>query len=121
MNVLLAVLLVTVGLINAVPGLAALVPGAVGRVYGVDASDRNVEVLLRHRAILLFLVGAGLIVSAFVTPVRDAALVAGAVSMSSYAVLALGNQSNAHLRRVAYIDIGALLLLAAAVVIRFLV
>ncbi|NMO01356.1 phosphopantetheine adenylyltransferase [Gordonia sp. TBRC 11910] len=114
----LTVLLVIVGLINAVPGLAAVVPGAIGRAYGVDAGDRDVATLLRHRAVLLFLVGAALTAGAFIEPLRDAAMIGGAVSMISYAALVFGGAANRRLRVVAVVDVGALGLLAVAVCLR---
>ena len=118
MNITLTVLLVIVGLINAVPGLAAVVPGAVRRAYDVDTGDRNVETLLRHRAVMLFLVGAALIAGAFIESVRDAAMIGGAVSMVAYAAFVFSGDANARLRKVAYIDLVALVLLGVAVVLR---
>ncbi|MFW0791913.1 hypothetical protein [Gordonia sp. CPCC 205333] len=118
MDVTMAVLLVIVGLINAVPGLVAVVPGAVSRAYGVDVADHNVEMLLRHRAVLLLIVGVALIVGAFVESLRVPAMVGGAVSMLSYLLVLVGG-ANQQLRRVAYIDVVAIVLLGVAAGIHF--
>ncbi|GAB18378.1 hypothetical protein GOEFS_053_00080 [Gordonia effusa NBRC 100432] len=113
MNVTVVVLLVLVGLINAVPGLVAVVPGAVGRAYDVEITDRNVEMLLRHRAVLLLIVGVALIAGAFVDSLRVPAMIGGAASMLSYLLVLVGG-ANQQLRRVAYIDIVAIVLLGVA-------
>lgn len=117
MDVVVSVLLVIVGLINAAPGFAAVLPGALGRAYGVDIADPNVAMLLRHRAVLLFIVGMALIVAGFVDQLRVAATIGGAVSMVSYVVVVLAGGANQQLRRVAYVDVVAMILLASAAVI----
>lgn len=117
MDVVVSVLLVIVGLINAAPGVAAVVPGALGRAYCVDIADPNLTMLLRHRAVLLFIVGAALIVAGFIDPLRVAAMIGGAVSMVSYVVVVLAGGANQRLRRVAYVDVVALILLVAAAMI----
>ncbi|MFD4429282.1 hypothetical protein [Nocardia sp. NPDC058497] len=114
------VLLVGVGLVHVVPGVVALAPGRAAAVYGTAITNRDLELLLRHRAVLLALVGIGLIVGAFVPPVRAVTVAAGIISTSSFLVLAavvgLGDLG-APTKRVARIDVGALAALVAAAVV----
>jgi hypothetical protein len=115
-----AALLVLVGLINLAPGLVAVAPGRVAAVYGTGAAstDRDLELLLRHRAVLLATVGTGLIVAAFAPTVRGHVISVAVVSMTTFVmlVLALGPAAlNDRTKRVAMVDVLALLLLVPAI------
>ncbi|WP_156758343.1 phosphopantetheine adenylyltransferase [Actinokineospora pegani] len=82
--------------------------------YGVEIGSADLEVLLRHRAVLLALTGAFVIVSAFRPALRRAAITGSAVSMGAFLLLALTTTPvNAQVLRVAQVDAVALLLLAA--------
>ncbi|MFH5228999.1 hypothetical protein [Antrihabitans spumae] len=107
--------LVVVGVVNAAPGVVAFSVARTRVAYGVDVDDPVLTVLLRHRAVLLAIVGIGLIVSAFVTSMRVPAIVAAAVSMASYVAIAGSTKGvNQQLRRVLRADIVALVGLGAA-------
>lgn len=109
-------LLVLIGLIHLAPGIVAISIARTRSAYGVDVDDRDLEVLLRHRAVLLSLVGAALIAGALAPALRVPAIVAGAVSMVTFVVIALTTGGlNPQTRRVVRIDILALLMLAAVV------
>lgn len=112
-----AALLIVAGLINIAPGVVALAPSRAEALYGTVVVDRDLTLLLRHRAILLATVGAGLVVAAFVPSTRPVTIAAGLVSMGSFLVLAaaagprgLGPKT----RRIAYVDVGAILLTVIA-------
>lgn len=108
-------LLLAVGLVNLLPGLAGLLPSATGVLYGVDSADSSIQLMLRHRAILLALVGAGLLIAVPVRWLRPAAIGAAAVSMGSFVVLQLAApDTTAQLARVAVVDVVALAALALA-------
>jgi hypothetical protein len=110
-----SVLLLAVGLVNLLPGLAGLLPSATGPLYGVTPADPSVELMLRHRAILLALVGAGLLTAVLIRRLRPAAMTAAAISMSSFVVLQLAtSDTTPQLARVATVDIFALAALALA-------
>ncbi|WP_433661023.1 hypothetical protein ACQPW1_01750 [Nocardia sp. CA-128927] len=109
--------LVLIGVIHVVPGIVACTPRRAVAVYGTDLGNRDQELLLRHRALLLALVGAGVIVGAFVAPIRVAAIIAAAISMSSFVALALTvgfRELNEKAKRVAWVDVFALVGLAIA-------
>ncbi|MBW0275225.1 hypothetical protein ATM97_08740 [Nocardia sp. MH4] len=113
-----AVLLVVVGLVHVLPGVVAIAPGRAATAYGTDVPNRDLELLLRHRAVLLALVGIGLIVGAFVPSARPVTIAAGILSTGSFLVLtmAIGPRAlDARTLRVARIDVGALAALVLAV------
>lgn len=106
--------LVLIGVIHIVPGIVACAPGRAGAVYGTGLGNRDQELLLRHRALLLALVGIGLVVGAFAAPIRVAAIIAAAISMTSFLALALTvgfRELNGKTKRVAWIDLVALVAL----------
>lgn len=109
-------LLIIVGLVHVLPSFVAFSPDAAQTAYGIDLTSGDVEVLLRHRAVLLGLLGCGLIVAAFMEALRTAMIGAAAVSMGTFLVLVATTEGlNAETLRVAWIDVAALVGLALAV------
>ncbi len=109
-------LLVIVGIGNLAPGIVAVAPARAATLYGVTDAGPDLLLLLRHRAVLLALVGSGVIVAAFVPSIRPVTTIAAAVSMASFLALAVPiGRLNHRNRRIAAIDIGGLVVLAAAV------
>jgi hypothetical protein len=106
-----------VGLINFAPILGVISAGRLAAMYGVALGDPNLVALMRHRAVLLGIVGLLLIASALHLPLRPVAALAGLVSMFSYLVIVIFlGDSNVELRRVALVDLVALVLLLGAFV-----
>ncbi len=104
-----------VGLINLVPIFG--VSGATGlaALYGIDVSDPALLVLLQHRAVMLGIVGASLMIAAWHAPWRSLAGLAGLTSMMSYiGIVWAVPHASAVLWQVAWIDLLALPLLATA-------
>ncbi|MEV6425253.1 hypothetical protein [Streptomyces sp. NPDC051662] len=114
-------LFVVVGAVNLLPGVVALAPSQIATAYGVsvDGPDSaDLTVLLRHRAVLLGLVGIALLCAAFIPSMRVPALVGGAVSMGSFLLFAYSTPAlNDATMRVARIDIAAIALLAVTAVL----
>lgn len=112
-------LLVVVGLINLVPGLVGtLSVDRAATAYGIAAAGPDLAVVLRHRGVLLAIVGLGLVVAPWWPEIRDGAVVAGFVSMATYVLFALTRPGlGAPLRKVAWIDVGAIALLGVAVLL----
>jgi peptidoglycan/LPS O-acetylase OafA/YrhL len=107
MRVALPLLLCLVALIHALP-----LAGALG---GLPVTDPNLEILLRHRAVLFGVVAGLLAAAAWRPELVGAALVAGLVSVGSFlVVVALVGQPNEALRTVARVDVVALMLLLVA-------
>lgn len=108
-------LLLAVGLANLLPGVAGLLPSATGTLYGVEATDPSTELVFRHRAVLLALVGGGLLAAVLSRRFRPAAIGAAALSMSGFLALWLAVPgTSAELGRVAAVDVAALAALAVA-------
>lgn len=113
MGVAVAVVLVVTGAVHLLP-LAGVRSGAsVARLYGVPDPDPGTAVLLRHRAVLLALVGLVCLAGAASENLRPLALTVGVVSMASYVLLGRDDPT-AELRRVRVIDVVLLVLLVAA-------
>ncbi|MGW5451304.1 hypothetical protein [Nocardia sp. NPDC003979] len=114
---IVATLLVGVGILHIVPGVVALSPRRASTAYGTEVADKDLELLLRHRAVLLATVGFGLVVGAAVPAARTVTLTAGIVSTATFlvltAVIGPGNL-NARTLRVARADVIALVALIGA-------
>lgn len=106
------------GLVHLLPVVGILGPPRLAALYGLDATEPNLDILLRHRAVLFGLLGALLVHAAFNRQFATVAVVAGMVSAGSFVLLALlVGGYNAHLWRVLVADVLciAALLLGAAV------
>ncbi len=108
-------ILLAVGAVNLIPGLVALLPDRMVALYGVGVDGGSLSLLMRHRAVLLACVGLGLGVAAFVHALRLPALAFAAISKLSFLSLYVMTPSlTSELRRVAAVDVVALVLLAVA-------
>jgi hypothetical protein len=112
-----AVLLV-VAAIHALPVIGILGASQLSRLYGLPVNDANLELVLRHRALLFGLLAAFLGYAAFKPELHRLALIAGVASVSSFLVLAalVGpyNQAIATVVRVDWVALALLVLAAAA-------
>jgi hypothetical protein len=109
------VILLIAGVVNLLPIAPLLDPDLLDTMYQVAPVEPTSEILLRHRALVLGLVGVALIVSVFRSSWRTAALVSAAVANGGYVVLAAtGGEVSAAATRVMMIDIAVLVLLAIA-------
>jgi hypothetical protein len=103
-----------VGLVNLAPIAGATSARALTRLYGATLEDEHlVTTLLRHRAVLLGTVGAGLVAAALRPELAFAASAAGLVSMLSFVVIAARRRER-EIRRIVGIDAVASLALVAA-------
>jgi hypothetical protein len=108
-----------------IAGVAHLLPlaGVLGverlsGMYGVPIASHDIEILMRHRAVLFGLLGLFLAGAAFKSEWRGPAFVAGGASMMSFIWLAwaVGGFNDA-VRRIVLIDATALAVLSAAAVL----
>lgn len=118
MKHLVAALLLTAGLIHLLP-----LPGLFGavqleRLYGITMVTPDLEILLRHRAVMFGLLGALIVVAAFRAEWRLMAIGAGLISAVSFIVIALlvdGYGSAIH--RVVVADVVAIVCLIVAAIL----
>ncbi|MDQ3264407.1 MAG: phosphopantetheine adenylyltransferase [Myxococcota bacterium] len=117
----IAVLFVLVGLINLVPVVGVGSAQRLQRLYGVWVAEPDLLLLMRHRAVLLGLVGGLLLVAAFQESLRPAASWVGLISMLSFVVLGWGQRAhNPLIARVVAADLVASALLVGALVLAWI-
>jgi hypothetical protein len=80
--------LILVAAIHALPIMGVLGASKLSQLYGITVQDPNLELLLRHRAILFGLLACFLAYAAVRPKLRRLALLAGLVSVISFLVLA---------------------------------
>jgi hypothetical protein len=121
MKLFVPLTLALVALLHALPLAGVLGAAQLSALYGVDASDPALELLLRHRAVLFGLLAAFLAWAAWQPALRGLGLIAGLVSVASFLVLALpAGALPPSLATVVKLDIAALLLLLAAAIVHLL-
>lgn len=121
LDLLVAIVLFVVGLVNLLPLAGVLSSRALAEAYGIDEPSGDLALLLRHRAVLFGIVGGILLTSVFVPPLQLTAIVVGYISMASFVLLAVMEKSiGQKLVRVKNIDIAAIVLLSVVPVIELL-
>ncbi len=88
MRFIIPAMLVAVGIIHILPLSGVLSATRLFDLYGITFDDPNLEILMRHRAVLFGLLGMFLISSAFLPNLQLAALITGFVSVISFLYLA---------------------------------
>jgi hypothetical protein len=120
MRFVVPAVLVLVAVIHALPVLGVLGATRLSQLYGITVQDPNLELLLRHRAVLFGLLAALLAYAAIRPELQRLALVIGSVSVASFLVLArLSSSYNDALAIVVRADWLALALLAIGTVAHF--
>ena len=98
-------MLLIVGIIHLLPLSGVLSAHRLQMLYGIAVEDPNLEILMRHRAVLFGLLGVFLIAAAFLPSLQLAALAAGFVSVVSFLYLAAAVGSfNEQINRVVIAD-----------------
>lgn len=115
---LVSAVLIIVGLIHIYPLRGVLGTEALAALYGTGLLDRDVQLLLQHRAVLFGIQGIFFIISAFLPAYQWAALSVGIISTASFIGFAWA-QGEYHplIQRVVIADYVALLLLLIAVLV----
>jgi len=104
-----------VGVIHLLPIAPVFAPDTLTRLYGVAPDDATQLLLLRHRALLLALVGALCVWAVWAPAIRPAALVAAGLNIAGFlAFYALYGAPSGPLRTIALADLVAIPPLAVA-------
>jgi len=115
MNKLIALLLLVAGIIHLLPLAGVLGGERLNALYGLALDEPNLQILMRHRAVLFGLLGALLVAAAFIPGLRNLALLGGLLSVISFLLLAWSAPLyNEALRRVVVADWVALACLLLA-------
>lgn len=120
-NYLVSAALIAVGVIHLLP--LAGVAGAVqlAALYGADFSAPDLQILMRHRAVLFGILGTFLVYSAFKRSLQAVALSMAFASVSSFLLLAtVVGDYNEQVTRVVTADLFALVLVVIAAAARAL-
>lgn len=121
MQALVTVLFLLAALINLGPVMGAFSTARMEALYGIPIEGPNLEILMRHRAVLFGIVGTLLAVAAFHPPLRTVAFAAGLVSMVSFlAVAAAVGEFNGEIQRVIWIDVAGIVFLVLGYVLGML-
>jgi hypothetical protein len=89
MKLLATIGLCTAGIINLLPASGVLGRSWLQSLYGFDIGGADLEILLRHRAVLFAIVGVLLMAAAALPWLRPVAIAVGFVSMASFIVVAV--------------------------------
>ena len=90
MNRIISVLLIFVGIMNLYPAIGVLSADTLAGLYSVTILDTDLQILMRHRAILLGILGSFIIASVFRPHLQESAIIVGLISMVTFIGLVLG-------------------------------
>lgn len=112
MKYLVSISLISVGLIHLLPLSGVLSSEHLFALYGLPFVEPNLEILMRHRAVLFGLLGGFFIIAAFKPPLQGLAFSAGFISVVSFVYLAYSvGDYNPQIYRVVQADLIAIVLL----------
>ncbi|KFN44946.1 hypothetical protein [Arenimonas oryziterrae] len=122
MRYLISVTLILAGLIHLLPVSGMIGPERLSALYGIGFEEPNLAILMRHRAVLLGLLGAFLVAAAFLPALQPSAFALGFASVLSFLFLAwsTGNY-NPNVAKVVAADVVAAVLLVIGLVAYVLV
>ena len=108
-------MLLLVGVIHLLPVSGLLGGDRLVALYGVPINDPNLEILMRHRAVLFGLLGLFLVYAAFQPSLQPLAIAGGLVSVVSFIAVAWSvGGYNDSVQRVVVADIVAVAALVIA-------
>jgi hypothetical protein len=109
MKYLVSAMLALVGVIHLLPLSGVLGSERLASLYGLQFNEPNLEILMRHRAVLFGLLGAFMIFAAFKPAYQTVAFIGGFTSVVSFLYLAWAvGAYNEQIGRVFVADVVAL-------------
>lgn len=116
-NAAMAILII-IGVITASPVIIALNPNGITSLYNVAVEDDAILLLIRHRQVMLGILGAALVYGAFFYHLRMMVITAAVVSKLAFIGLYIATPGLTQgIQRVIYFDAMSILLLLIAAVI----
>ena len=117
----ISIILIAVGLMNLYPIIGVLSADSLNNLYGVTILDNDLLILMRHRAVMLGIIGGFMMVAAFRQNLQLPAIIAGLVSMMAFVGLTLGADGfGDSVNKVMLADVFGSLALIAALFLRWL-
>ncbi|NJP10726.1 MAG: hypothetical protein HC866_15645 [Leptolyngbyaceae cyanobacterium RU_5_1] len=111
-------ILVTIGVITASPVIIAFNPNGIASLYNVTFEDDTVLLLIRHRQVMLGILGAALVYGAFFYHLRMMVIAAAIVSKLAFIGLYTTTPDLTQgIQRVIYFDAVSIILLLIGAVI----
>ena len=121
MQKIINALLIVVGLINFYPIVGACSAREVENVYRIGEQAGDIVILLRHRAVLLGIIGALMMYAAFRPDLQPIAFTIGLISMVAFLVITrLEGNPGTGIHKIFVIDLSAIIGLCAALGLRLL-
>lgn len=113
---LVTLALLVIAAIHIMPLSGLIGVGRLAVLYGVEISDPNLEILMRHRAVVFAILGGFFAFAAFRPEMQAAAFFMAFASIGSFFLLSYGvGEINAAIRRVVIADaVAAFFLMVAA-------
>ena len=119
MGKVLTLCLVVVGLINFIPVVGVLSAAQLENAYQITLLSADMEVLMRHRALLFGLLGGLVLFSAFKAVYQNVAMVMAGISMVGFALLVLSVEAvNPAVFKVLLVDVVGIFFLTVAIIIK---
>ena len=120
MRLLVMLVLLAVGVIHLLPLVGVLGADRLQTLYGIAIEGPDLQILMRHRAVLFGLLGSLMAVAAFRPSLQAVAIVMGLVSVLSFLALALGVSGYGDpVARIVLADTVALPCLVAAALVKW--
>lgn len=113
---LITALLLVVAVIHLLPLSGVIGIDRLAALYDIEIADSNLEILMRHRAVLFGLLGGFFVYAAFKPAVQPIAFIAAFISVTSFFFLVFdAAEFNDAIRIVVIADVVALVALLGAV------
>lgn len=118
-DLILTICFLIIGIIHLLPMIGFAGPDKLFKLYGVECEEHNLQILMRHRAVLFGLLGGVFVYAAFEETVQGLALVLSGISIASFFYLAktVGNY-NEGIRKVVIADVIAAIAWIAALILK---
>ncbi len=117
---IVSIILIIVGIINLLPLIVFFDPSKTVKLYGFPIEGESLIILMRHRGVLLGLVGIALITAAFKSEYILLAIGLALISKFAFNFLTFTSTGyTSEIQRVALIDVGSIVLLLIALGLHF--
>ena len=115
-----SIILFLIGVVNILPVMVFFSPSQTKKLYGITLEGETLSILMRHRGVLLSIVGIALIFAVFKSDYRIPAIVLAFISKITFIFLIWTSTNYAtELNKVAWIDAGAIIALLVVLGIHF--